>query len=241
MRVLLHGANGRMGQAVRAVAREFEEMEVIALPRQDRGEPSVADAGGEVIVDFSLPDGVLRAVQWAERLQLPLLTGTTGLAEPHQAALDRLAQQVAVLQASNFSLGLAALRRAVSELALCLDWDCEVLDAHHRGKRDAPSGTALSLAAAICDARERDFGWQDRRAEAVAGGRRERGSIGIASLRGGSVVGDHTVHFLGDGERLECTHRADDRAIFARGALHAVRRLVRRAPGRYQLEDVLWS
>lgn len=241
VRVLLNGASGRMGRAIRAVTHEFPELELTALPRVTVAAELDAALEGDVIVDFSVPAGLHVAIAFAAQRRIPLLSGTTGLDPAHEHALDALAQHVPVLQASNFSLGVAALRRAAAELASRLDWDCEIVEAHHRRKRDAPSGTALALAASVCHARGQSFGWQDRREESLSGALRESGSLGIAAIRGGSVVGDHTVFFLGEGERIELTHRADDRTIFARGALLAAARLALRGPGRHSLDEVLWG
>lgn len=241
VRVLLNGAGGRMGRALLAVSAEQDRVLVEPLPRVADAASLPSSIGGDVLVDFSVPAGLHVAIALAAQLNLPLLSGTTGLDVTHERALDALAHHVPVLQASNFSLGLAALRRCASELAKQLDWDCEIVEAHHRMKRDAPSGTALSLVEAMQQARGQPTAWRDRCAEASAGQRREPGSLGVAVIRGGSVVGDHSVHFLGEGERIELVHRADDRQIFARGALHAALRLPGRTAGRYQLDDVLWQ
>lgn len=235
--VWLHGANGRMGRAIQDVAAEFPAAELVPLQR-DAPLPAQSPA---VIIDFSLPDGLLHAARLATEHSVPLVSGTTGLQDIHRQALDRLATQQAVLQANNFSLGLAATRKAATELAALLDWDCEIIETHHRLKRDAPSGTAVSLAESIREARNQAFEWSDRIADAGRSEVRTAGSLGVASLRGGSVVGDHTVHFLGDGERIELTHRADDRRIFARGALLAALKIVGKPAARYQLHQVLWA
>lgn len=234
--VWLHGASGRMGKAIQVVAQEFDGASVVALER-DGSLPSGKPA---VILDFSLPDGLIKAIQLAADQGAPLVSGTTGLDERHWQALDRLSGNQPVLHAHNFSLGLAATRKAAALLANLLDWDCEIVETHHRMKRDAPSGTALALVESVRSARHQPLDWQDRMAESRRGERRQLGSLGVASLRGGSVVGDHTVHFLGDGERVELTHRADDRRIFARGALHAALKIVGKQAGRYQLDQVLW-
>ncbi|MBD8524519.1 4-hydroxy-tetrahydrodipicolinate reductase [Pseudomarimonas arenosa] len=235
--VWLHGATGRMGRAIQEVAGDFNSMAILALAREG-SRPTDKPA---VIIDFSLPDGLISAVQMAAEQGVPLVSGTTGLVESHWQALDELSRRQPVLHAHNFSLGLAATRKAAALLGGLLDWDCEIVETHHRLKRDAPSGTALSLVESVRSARSQDVSWQDRMAESRLGERRQPGSLGIGSLRGGSVVGDHSVHFLGDGERVELTHRADDRRIFARGALHAAQKIIGRPTGRYQLDQVLWG
>ena len=234
--VWLYGASGRMGQAILGVADEFSGLAIKPLGRDG----AVPEGRADALIDFSVAEGLLAAVDIAQQHGLPLLSGTTGLDDRHELALKRLSQSQPVLQASNFSLGLAALRRAASELAARLDWDCEIVESHHRMKRDAPSGTALALASSVREGRGQTMAWEDRMDESRNGELRQAGSLGIASIRGGSVVGDHCVHFLGEGERVELTHRADDRRIFARGAIRAALLLRAMPAGMYALDEVLW-
>jgi 4-hydroxy-tetrahydrodipicolinate reductase len=168
---------------------------------------------------------------------IALVSGTTGFDDALRARLDAAASRIALLHAANFSLGIAVLTRLVREAAAALpDWDLDILETHHAGKRDAPSGTALALGRAAADARAVAF-------EDVAAidrcGMRADGSIGFASLRVGDVVGEHTALLATAGERLELSHRATDRTIFARGALRAAVWLAGRAPGRYGLDATL--
>jgi 4-hydroxy-tetrahydrodipicolinate reductase len=171
----------------------------------------------------------------------PILVGTTGLSARHHAMIDAAAAEIPVLQTGNTSLGVTLLGILVREAAARLgpEWDIEIVEMHHRHKVDAPSGTALLLGEAA--ATGRDTTLSEVRVDGRAGltGARTEGTIGFSSLRGGSVIGDHSVIFATDGERIELGHRGEDRVIFARGAVRAALWLVGRAPGRYRMGDVL--
>lgn len=231
--ILVQGAGGRLGSAICELAKSEPGVVCHALPRE--GAPAGA---ADVLVDVSVPDGLERSVALAHQRGLPLVCGTTGLDARQMASLRALADTQAVLHARNFSLGIAALRRAAGELARLLDWDVEIIETHHRDKRDAPSGTALAINESVSAARGQPQGWRERLAEPAP---RACGSIGMAAVRGGSVPGDHSVHFLGEDERIELRHQAESRRLFARGALLAARRMAGREPGWYSLEEVLWS
>ncbi len=233
LNILLQGASGRLGSAIRELVEAEKDLACQDVPR----EGDQQDAKADVLIDVSVPEGLARSVALAARLGLPLVCGTTGLDEESMGRLRTLAERVPVLHARNFSLGVAAMRRAAGELSRLLDWDVEIVEIHHRDKRDAPSGTALALAEHIAEARQESLSWRERIAEA---GPRATAGIGMASLRGGSVPGDHSVHFLGQDERIELRHQAEDRRLFARGALLAAKRLVGREPGWYSFEEVLW-
>src|SRR5690606_25220041 len=142
------------------------------------------------------------------------ISGTTGSSAAVDSALADAARTVPVLHATNFSVGLAAMRQAAALLSRRLDWDCELVEAHHGGKRDAPSGTALTLVARVNEARGLGDTWVDRMAGVGAATVRQPGSIGVSSLRGGTVVGDHTLHWFGEAERITLAHHAEDRRIF---------------------------
>lgn len=239
-RIMVHGGCGRMGARIIALARE-EACEVVASCGRARAEGAggargagaasepracaLADApeGIEVAVDFSSPSGALDALKWAVFRGVPLLVGTTGLEEQALAAMREGAGRTAVLVAPNTSLGVAVLADAVARAArrLGASYACSIVEAHHDKKKDAPSGTAKRLAAA-----------------ARSGGGQLRDDQ-ILAIRGGDVVGEHTVRFAGAGEYLEFTHRATSRDLFARGALRAARWLRGRAPGWYTIEDTL--
>lgn len=237
MNILLNGASGRVGRLIEALADADGDTAVVGRGRS--GEPLRARDDAEVVIDFSSPDSMLEALAVAEASGLPFVTGTTGLNEAQRAALTEAAGRIPVCHEANFSIGVHLLDALVREAARRLgdEFDIEILEAHHRGKADTPSGTALSLAATAAAARgleAADVIDLDRRV-----GRRDPGRIGIQALRGGDVVGEHDVHFLGPGERLTLSHRATDRSLFARGALRAARWMLGRAPGRYGLAEVL--
>lgn len=232
IRLLIHGANGRMGRALQrlcpqegadcrvvgAVSRKVDARVVDGIPQFAASELAGAPEF-DVAVDFSLPAGFDSILALCLQRGKPLVSGTTGLSQSQQAALDAAATRIALAWASNFSLGIAVLHELVERAARALPgWDCDIVEAHHSRKLDAPSGTALTLGAA-----------------AGEGGATPR----YASIRAGDIVGEHLVQFAGEGERIELVHRATNRDIFARGALHAARAIAGRAPGRYRVRDLL--
>jgi 4-hydroxy-tetrahydrodipicolinate reductase len=223
----LFGAGGRMGGAVVRAAAASGDVEIV-------------EAGADVFVDFTAPDALEANLRAALEAGRPILVGTTGLGGEHRRLIGAAAQKVAVIHAPNTSLGVNLLRHLVGEAAARLgpDWDIEVLEMHHRHKKDSPSGTALLLGAAAAEGRGSTLQALSR-FDRMAEGEREPGTIGYASLRGGSVAGEHVVIFAGEGERIELGHRADSRAIFARGALAAARWLAGRPAGLYSMADVL--
>jgi 4-hydroxy-tetrahydrodipicolinate reductase len=196
---------------------------------------------GDVLVDFSAPSALQASLDRATSAGIPILIGTTGLDDLAGRRIAAAAEQVAVLRAANTSLGIAVLADLVERAAavLGLEWDVEIQDVHHRAKADSPSGTALALGEAATRGRGSEL--KAERGRDGTGLKREDGAIGFASLRGGTVVGDHDVLFLGPNERLVLSHRAESRAIFARGALAAARFLVGRPPGLYSMRDVIES
>jgi 4-hydroxy-tetrahydrodipicolinate reductase len=195
--------------------------------------------GGEVLVDFSAPAALAATLKRAEASGLPVLIGTTGLAADADEHIARAARQVAVLKASNTSVGVALLDDLVERAARVLgpDWDIEIVEAHHRHKADAPSGTALTLGEAAARGRGRPLHAEMGRAG--TGMARLKGAIGFAAVRGGTVAGDHDVIFAGREERLVLSHRAESRAIFARGALAAAAFLHGKPAGLYSMRDLI--
>ena len=192
------------------------------------------------MVDFSSPSAFDAALALALQRRVALVSGTTGLSPLQSAALRQAAQRIPVLWASNFSLGVALLLRFSRMAARVLpDWDCEIVEMHHRRKVDAPSGTALSLGEAVAEGRDVVLQAVAAHGRSGQAGARPAGEIGFHALRGGGVVGDHTVVFASEDERVELTHRAANRDLFARGALHAALRLARAEPGWYSMDDVL--
>ena len=208
------------------------------------------DKGGDVaaladhsdaLLDFSAPAALEGNLHAAIGAGIPILVGTTGLEERHEAAIDSAALAIAVLQTGNTSLGVTLLTHLVREAAARLgpDWDVEVLEMHHRLKVDAPSGTALLLGQAAAAGRGIDLATMSERGRDGHTGARAEGAIGFASLRGGTVAGEHSVILAGPQERLTLSHTAEDRMIFAHGAVRGAAWLIGRAPGRYAMGQVL--
>lgn len=233
LRLLIHGASGRMGRALLRLAADDPRLQVVAAV-SSRGE-AIAEAGlcpvfpamsldqvpaFDVAIDFSLPGGFDHILALCRHRRCALVSGTTGLSPSQQQALTAAGHAIAVLWSANFSIGVAVLTELVQQAAAALPgWDADIIESHHRHKRDAPSGTALQLGAA------------------VAAGRGDEPHY--ASLRAGDIVGEHLVQFSGEGERLELCHRAGNRDIFARGALEAAWRLSQCGPGEYPFGRLL--
>ena len=195
----------------------------------------------DVIVDFTAPEATAAHAKLALETKTALIPGTTGLSADQQAAIEAAAQHVAVVQAANYSLGVNLLLGLTEQAAAMLgeDYDIEILEMHHRHKVDAPSGTALALGRAAAAGRKVDLDKVAQRSRDGHTGARKPGDIGFATLRGGMVFGDHSVMFAGDEERIELTHKADDRAVFAKGAIRAALWTQGKAPGLYSMRDVL--
>ena len=262
-KIVVIGAAGRMGQAIiRCVlrSRDFQLAGAVEVPgcpavgkdaglsagTQGAGLRIVTDlravaAAGDVIIDFSAHSAVPLNAAIAAELKKPLVIGATGLTEPEEARLRDAAQTIAVVWSPNMSVGVNLLFALVKRAAgvLGLDYDCEIVEVHHRHKKDAPSGTALRLGERVAEGRGQDF-----KKVAIYGregdtGERPAGQIGLHAVRAGDTVGDHTVTFAIDGERVELAHRATSRDSFAMGALRAAQWAAARAPGLYDMQDVL--
>jgi len=230
-RLLIHGASGRMGEALLRLCREDASHDVVGAVSRKVGQRVVdgvpqfaaSELPGvpafDVAIDFSLAEAFDPILALCLSRGAALVSGTTGLDAAQRSAIQAASTRIPMLWASNFSLGVAVLAELVERAAQVLHgWDCDIVEAHHSQKKDAPSGTALTLGAVVEKA-----GAMPR----------------YASLRAGDIVGEHTVQFSGQGERIELIHRATNRDIFARGALHAATRLAGRAPGNYSLRDLL--
>jgi 4-hydroxy-tetrahydrodipicolinate reductase len=226
VRISLFAPNGRMGKAIAAAAAETDGFEIV----QD---------GGDVLVDFSAPDALQASLDEAVDAGTPILVGTTGLGSEADKQIAEAAKSEAVLRAANTSLGVAVLSDLVERAAKALgtDWDIEIVEMHHRMKADAPSGTALALGKAAAAGRGTPLNAE--RGRDGTGLKRETGAIGFASVRGGTVAGEHDVIFAGSDERLILSHRAENRMIFAKGALAAARFLVGKPSGLYSMHDVI--
>lgn len=233
------GSEGRMGLAIAAAIPTLGADLAGGIDRG--GDVAALARRADVLVDFSHAAALAGHLDAARDAGRPILVGTTGLRDAQHAALDAAAAVIPVLQTGNTSLGVTVLAALVREAAARLgsDWDIEIVEMHHRHKLDAPSGTALLLGEAAAAGRGVEPAESFVEGRAGLSGARSEDTIGFASLRGGSVIGDHSVVLATDGERLELTHRAEDRALFARGAVRAALWLVGRAPGRYTMRDVL--
>jgi 4-hydroxy-tetrahydrodipicolinate reductase len=233
------GSKGRMGQALAAAIAEAGH---IPSGGVDCGDDVAALAAvSDVLIDFSAPNALEANLDAAITYHRPLLIGTTGLEERHHYLIDDAAKDIAALQTGNTSLGVTLLAAMVRDAAARLgpDWDIDIVEMHHRMKVDAPSGTALLLGEAAAAGRGIDLTRHSERGRDGHTGARQSGAIGFASLRGGTVAGDHSVIFAGEQERIEFTHRAEDRSIFARGAVRGAAWLLGQRPGRYAMADVL--
>ena len=239
VRVLLLGAKGRMGRAIAAAAAKAEVEITAGLDLGDDIAKQIQDC--DVVVDFSHPNASSELSRACGEAKKPAVIGTTGHSKEERAAIEELARSVPVVLSPNFSVGVNALfwlTRKAAEM-LGADFDLEITEIHHRLKKDAPSGTAKKLAEILCEVRQLDYGKNVRHGREGLIGERPANEIGVHSIRGGDVVGDHTVTFAGAGERLELSHKAASRETFALGALRAARWIVGKQPGLYSMEDVL--
>ena len=258
--VVISGAAGRMGRTLVRLTHEAEDLELIGAI-EAAGHPSMgSDAGvlagvGEltiaitdalpekfdVMVDFSLPEGSIGRIEECAARGIPCVVGTTGFSADQRSRIKKASEKAAVVLSPNMSVGVNVLFHAAAELARTLgeDYDIEIVEAHHRFKKDAPSGTAIKIAEEIARASGRNF------SEAAVHGRgptsapRKHGEIGIHAVRGGDIVGEHVIYYTALGERLELKHVAHSRDTFARGALRAARWVADRGPGLYSMADVL--
>ncbi len=258
------GASGRMGRALTALLAESTDARLVGATENpnsnyiglDVGEISgvgkldvdvvgtleAASNGLDVVIDFSSVSSTLVNAEWCANLGIPIVIGTTGLSESDLKRIDLVSNQIPICMASNFSIGVNLVYRLVEMAADSFkndDVDIEVCEAHHKRKLDAPSGTALSLGQVIADSRGQkldELAVFDRTSQF---GKRTPQSIGFTSIRGGDIVGDHTVLFAGEGELVEITHRASSRMAFARGAVRASRWLIQQPPGIYDMQNVL--
>jgi 4-hydroxy-tetrahydrodipicolinate reductase len=251
-RVVICGSCGRMGAEVVRLLSEQKDVEIVggveAFGHPLAGTPLgkgmvVFDLAtfldqADVVVDFSTPDATCAYAELCAATGKPLITGVTGLSEDQTSVLRACAARIPLVHAPNFSVGVACLRRLVSEAARLLgpDFDVEIVETHHRRKRDAPSGTAKLLVKAVEDARKGSNVVCGRKGQT---GQKPLSEIGVSSVRTGDVVGEHTVVFGGTGERVELRHKAESRAAFAAGVLAAVRFIPGRKPGLYSIDDVL--
>ncbi len=238
-RIGIIGSEGRMGLALKTA---IEQAGCEFAGGIDKGDDPAALANvSNVLVDFSAPAALAANLAAARDSGIPILVGTTGLDDSHHAALDDAAEHIPVLQTGNTSLGVTLLAHLVREAAGKLgdDWDVEIIEMHHRMKVDAPSGTALLLGEAAAEGRGIELSTNTESGRDGHTGARGKGAIGFAALRGGTVAGDHSVILAGEQERITLSHQAEDRAIFARGAVRGAAWLIGKGAGRYSMNDVL--
>lgn len=263
IKVIVAGAAGRMGGRLVCLLKESAAL-TLAGAIESKGHVSIGeDAGevagcghmgvpirddfaavierGEVVIDFSAPTATLEHLRAAAQSRRAMVIGTTGFSPQELTELRSLAKSIPCVFSPNMSVGVNIIFKAIAEMAKTFgeEYDIEVIEAHHRLKKDAPSGTALKMAEVLAKAVNRDLEQVGVYARKGMIGERKKGEIGVQSIRAGDIVGDHTVLFGGMGERVEVTHRVQSRDTFARGALRAARWAVRQPPGLYDMMDVL--
>ncbi len=261
-KLVVIGAAGRMGKLILSLAAESGQFDIIGAIERE-GHPQIGEdasvltgieplnvelahfysfpAHADVAIDFSLPDAAVKTIDYCRESKVALVLGTTGLNEEQREKVEAASKRVPIMYATNMSVGMNVLFSLVGKLAVMLgeDYDIEIVEQHHRFKKDAPSGTALTLAEKIRTATDRDW------SGAIAYGRsgdstlRQKGSIGIHAVRAGDIAGIHSVIFSTLGETVTITHTAHSRETFARGALRAAKWLVEKKPGLYSMADVL--
>ena len=237
--IIIHGSKGRMGQAIIACAQRTDGLEVIdAIDIGDN--LSSVITGCDALIDFSFHDATLNAATLCAKHKKALIIGTTGHTDEEKTDIIKYQSEIPIVWASNYSTGVNTLFWLTRKAADILgpDFDLEVLEMHHRHKVDAPSGTATTLGEILLDVRSQQKDSLRHGREGITGERTDE-EIGMHSLRGGDVVGDHTVIYAGAGERLELTHKAASRQTFANGALRAAQWAVDREPGLYNMQNVL--
>jgi 4-hydroxy-tetrahydrodipicolinate reductase len=261
MKVAIAGSSGRMGRALIESVLNASDLRLRAALEisgssfvgQDAGEfcgmttgivisdeIESAISGCDVLIDFTRPEGTLKHLALCRDAKLKMVIGTTGLSDSQKRELAQAAQEIAIVFAPNMSAGVNLSLKLIELAAKVFsDYDVEIIEAHHRHKVDAPSGTSLKLGEIVAQARGAKLQEVAVYSREGAIGERQAGSIGFAAVRGGDIVGEHTVMFAGAGERLEITHRASSRATFAQGALRAARFLANKKSGLYDMQDVL--
>ena len=240
LRVAVAGASGRMGQMLTAAVDAADDM-VLAGSLRSRSDLRVSLADAQVLIDFTRPEGTLALLAVCRELGVNAVIGTTGFSDVQKAEIAAHAQHIAIVMAPNMSVGVNVVFKLLDMAARALSegYDIEIIEAHHRHKVDAPSGTALKMGEVVAAALGRDL--KDCAVYAREGvtGERDPSTIGFATVRGGDIVGDHTVLFAGTGERIEITHRSNSRAGYAQGSLRAARFLAGRKVGLFGMNDVL--
>jgi 4-hydroxy-tetrahydrodipicolinate reductase len=262
IKVIVNGAAGRMGSTIIRLISEDSELQLVgAVEREgfeeiDAGIPAnikptgvlikdniekLSDLNADVIIDFTSPDATMKTLNFAEIKGISMVIGTTGLQDEHKDKISNASKKIPIVQSPNMSVGVNTLFKITEIVAKILgdDYDVEILEAHHRFKKDAPSGTAVKLGEIVAKALNRKYPDDAIFERKGITGERTQKEIGMQTLRAGDIVGDHTVMFGGIGERIELTHRAHNRENFARGALRAAKWVFNKKPGYYDMLDVL--
>ncbi|MFL6664815.1 MAG: 4-hydroxy-tetrahydrodipicolinate reductase [Rhizobacter sp.] len=262
LRIAVAGASGRMGHMLIEALSSAPDL-VLAGALDVAGSPALGQdaaaflgkasgvavtsdiraglAGADTLIDFTRPDGTLRHLDACRQLGVKAVVGTTGFSDEQKAAVAEHARHIAIVMAPNMSVGVNVVLKLldVAARALAQGYDIEVIEAHHRHKVDAPSGTALAMGEVVAQALGRDLKQCAVYGREGITGERDPSTIGFATIRGGDIVGDHTVLFAGTGERIEITHRSASRATYAQGSLRAARFLADKAAGLFGMDDVL--
>ena len=240
LKIGIYGSNGRMGKMIQECLKEYEHAKVAAL--FDKNSSNLEDffKSSDVIIDFSMPEGTKALLEFAKKNPKPLCIGTTGLSKDELNLMKEISKNMPILYATNMSLGVAVLNKLAFLASKALsEFDAEILEMHHRYKKDAPSGTALTLAENVAIARNLDLDKvRVSRRDGIIG-QRSRDEIAVMSLRGGDIVGRHTAGFYGNGEFIELNHTATSRATFANGAIKAAIWLSSQKNGLYDINDCL--
>jgi 4-hydroxy-tetrahydrodipicolinate reductase len=239
-KIIITGSKGRMGQALAACAAKNPELQIVG--RIDQGDDLRTVIGqGDVVVDFSLHSATPGIAELCSKHKKAVVIGTTGHSDAERSQISYFKVQIPIVWSSNYSTGVNTLFWLTRKAAEILGpgFDLEIVEMHHRLKKDAPSGTAKSLAEILAEVRKQQLEQVARHGRVGIVGERGAAEIGIHSVRGGDVVGDHTVIFANVGERLELTHKASSRETFANGALRAAQWVVKQKPGVYDMQDVL--
>lgn len=248
-KIIMHGCNGRMGQIISAICREDAHAEIVAgIDMEDRGlydypvftDIEDCDADADAVIDFSTAKAVDAVLEYCLKRKMPLVLCTTGLSESQLKKADEASETIAILKSANMSLGINTLFEILQKAAKALapaGFDIEIVEKHHNQKLDAPSGTALALADAVNDAMNGAFAYKfDRSGERQ---KRDAKEIGISSVRGGTIVGEHEVIFAGTDEVIEIKHTAYSRSVFGKGAVEAAKFIRGKEAGYYDMRNVV--
>lgn len=254
MKIVICGAAGKMGQTIINLAKKDDNFKIIAALEHEDSKaigivnPAVSSVKdldkflqeADAIIDFTNPEGTLNNLEYAKKHNVPIIIGTTGFNEQQKQKVEEFSKSVPIVFSPNMSIGVNILFKLVDETARKMsDYDVEILELHHNKKKDAPSGTAAKLAEVVASAKCKNVEDIAVYGRYGANSLRTKDEVGVFSIRAGDIVGDHTVYFVGPGERIELTHRASSRDTFAAGALKAAKWIINQKPGLYDMADVL--